>query len=428
MIADLKEAGESCSPMKRCLPLTLVSLACLPGISLGSTPLVDGSNYPGLFGAPGDVSVTTPIPSGAILGIYLGGSNSGPLGSHWSVQANGGAVSGSNLISEIRLSDTGAQVALTGSALEFNVDNPPGSLLGSLGVGLAVNLSWSATATFNSPGEALTLQPNSVYRVKFDVDGGSGLLNSTLGIAPTFGVELLDGSGASISYSGGGTLANVLGLELLEIVGAPAGSGTATAQFQTGSSVPAGAAGVRFTGSAALPATALGIGTNFATVSNLEVIYVDPYTLWIEDTDLTEPDDQLTDADPDGDGRTNLEEFAVATDPEVSDVTPVYVATGDADGAGPETSVLVMTIPVRTGAEFGEDDGDQVASQDGAGYRVEGSFQLLDWALAISEVAPNTTFAGTLPPLAAGWEYRSFRVPGQTSDTPRAFLRLIVNE
>ena len=414
--------------MKRCLPLTLVSLASLPGITLGALPLVDGSNYPDLFGAAGAVSVTTPIPGGSIAGIYLGGSNSGPVGSHWSVQASGGAVSGSNLVTEIRLLETGAQVALTGSALEFNLTNPPGSLLGSLGVGLSVNLSWSATAAFDSPGQALTLQPNSVYRVKFDVDGGGGLLNSTLGIAPTFGVELLDGSGASISYSGGGTLANVLGLELVEIIGAPAGSGTATAQFQTGSSVPAGAAGIRFTGSAALPATALGIGTNFATVSNLEVIYVDPYTLWIEDSGLTDPEDQQPDADPDGDGRTNFEEFAVATDPEVSDLTPVYVATGDPDGEGPETSVLVMTVPARAGAEFSEDDGDQVASQDGAGYRVEGSFQLIDWAEAVSEVAPNTTFAGSLPPLAAGWEYRSFRVPGQTSDTPKAFLRLIVNE
>lgn len=39
----------------------------------------------------------------------------------------------------------------------------------------------------------------------------------------------------------------------------------------------------------------------------------------------------------------------------------------------------------------------------------------------------SLTVTNPLPELADGWEYRSFRVPGQTSDTPRAFLRVVLN-
>ncbi|WP_193212754.1 hypothetical protein [Luteolibacter marinus] len=409
--------------MKICPSLTLFSTAALLGTAHATLPLVDGTSYPDLFGPAGDVTVTPPPPG--ILDLTLGGTATGTLGDHWDATAAGGARLSAL---GVTVTQTGAQVALTGDELEFRLSNAPSSsLLGALGVGTALDLSWSATATFDDSGNELTLQPNSVYRVSFDVDGGGNLLNSTLGIAPSFGIELLDGSGASIGYSGGGTVANILGIELIEIIGAPAGSGTATVQFQTGETVPAGAGKVRFTASAALPSTVLGIGTDFATVSNLEVTYIDPYTLWIEDTGLTDEEDRLPDADPDGDGRNNIEEFALATDPEVSDVPVVYSAVGNTNAGGPPESVFVMTTPVRSGAEFSPDGGDQIATQDGANYRVEGSFELLTWEAAVTEVSPNNFFQVGLPELPEGWEYRSFRVPGQTTDTPRAFLRVRVD-
>ena len=261
--------------MKCCAPLLAAALAAAPGSSDGQT-LVDGSNYPGLFGPPDDVTVTPPpLPGGTLLGVHVGGSASGPLGSYWQAQANGGAVQGSNLLGELRLSETGAQVALGDGALEFNISNNPDSLLGALGAGLGLTMSWSATATFDEPGDELFLVPNAIYRVVFDVDGSNGLLNSTLGLTPTFGIEMLDGGGSAIdSPAEGGTLVNIIGLELLGIVGSPPESGRATVDFQTGSTVPGGAAGLRFTGSAILPATVLGLGTNFATISNITVAAV----------------------------------------------------------------------------------------------------------------------------------------------------------
>jgi hypothetical protein len=262
--------------MKCCAPLLAAALAAAPGISDGQT-LVDGSNYPGLFGpADDDVTVTPPpLPGGTLLGVHAGGSASGPLGTYWQAQANGGAVQGSNLLGELRLSETGAQVALGNGALEFNISNDPDSLLGALGAGLGLTMSWSATATFDEPGDELFLVPNTIYRVVFDVDGSNGLLNSTLGLTPTFGIEMLDGGGDAIdSPAEGGTLVNIIGLELLGVIGSPPESGRATVDFQTGSTVPGGAAGLRFTGSAILPATVLNLGTNFATISNITVAAV----------------------------------------------------------------------------------------------------------------------------------------------------------
>lgn len=408
--------------MKRYAPLASATLALVMEPSLGNT-IPDPIVYAGLFGPTGNVTVTPPpIPT---AGLYqLGGTATGNLGTYWNATATGGAVVGTNVLVELRVAESGAQVALTGSALEFNLSNNPASVLGALGAGLSVATTWSATATYDKPGEELILKPDTTYRIRFDVDAGSGLLSSTLAISPTFGVELLNGSGNPVAYSGGGTLANLVGLELLTVVGAPAGTGTAVVNFRTGATVPTGSAGIRFTGSATLPVTLLGIGTKFASITDLQVGEIDDFTLWLEENEVPEEQAEPGD-DPDGDGRTNLEEFAVSSDPLVGDGNNVTGTIGDADGAGPQTSVFVMTLPVRNGATFQQDGNDLVASADGVNYRIEGSFELLDWTLAVSEVTPNTSFSNPLPELPDGWTYRSFRVPGQTSDSPRAFLRAV---
>ncbi|WP_367870520.1 hypothetical protein [Luteolibacter sp. Populi] len=263
--------------MKCCAPLLAAALAATLGSSDGQT-LVDGTNYPGLFGPAGNVTVTpSSLPDGTLLDVHLGGSKSGSLGSYWTAHATGGAVLGSNLplIPELRLAETGAQVALSNNGLEFNISNNPNSILGSLGTGLGLALTWSATATFDEEGQELLLLPNTIYQVSFDVDGSSGLLNSTLGVFPNFGLEMLDGNGDAISCPAvDGSLVNIIGLDLLGIVGSPPESRRAVVQFETGASVAGGAAGLRFSGSAVLPATLLGIGTNFATVSNISVTQV----------------------------------------------------------------------------------------------------------------------------------------------------------
>lgn len=265
--------------MKCCLPLLWAFMVLIPGISGGQT-LVDSTNYPGLFGGPDNVTVTAPsLPDGTLLDVHLGGSASGALGNYWTAQAIGGAVYGSNLIDfplpapELRIAETGAQVALDGTSLQFNISNSPASILGNLGVGVSLALNWSATLDFDEPGEELVLAPNTIYQVSFDVYGNNGLLESTLGLTPSFGLQLLD-DGSAVDAATGGTLVNIIGLELLGIVGSPPHSGRAVVQFETGNTVSGNAAALRFTGSALVPATALGIGTQFASVSKLSVTQV----------------------------------------------------------------------------------------------------------------------------------------------------------
>ncbi len=246
--------------------------------ALGPThgQIIGDSSYPNLFGGPGNVTVD-PITDSpgltSLLSVVLDTDvqASGALGDYWTATATGGAE---GYLLGIPTVSSSAQVALTGQALEFNVFNDGGSLLGSLGTGVGLALAWSATATFDDPGSQLVLAPNSTYQVEFNVNGNDGLLSSVAGLFPSFGIELLDGSGTAVDAAGGGNLVDILGLELLEVIGSPPGTQRAVVQFQTGESVTVGAAGLRFTGSASVPATALGIGDRFASVSDLSVTLV----------------------------------------------------------------------------------------------------------------------------------------------------------
>jgi hypothetical protein len=256
--------------MKCCTPLLVLALAGAPGLSGGQT-LVNSSTYSDLFSSEGTgTAVTSDPPDSLIIGLKFGGSESGDLNTYWHAQAEGGA----SLKVVVGVAETGAQVELKDDALHFKIDNAPDSVLGALGTGLSVDLDWTATATFNKTGSELVLAPNTTYRLVFDVDGSNGLLNSGLGLLPTFGVELLDGDKHAVGAAGGGTLVNLVGLQLLGIVGSPPKSGRAVVDFQTGSTVGSGAAGVRFTGSALAPASVLGLGKDFATISNLSIAVV----------------------------------------------------------------------------------------------------------------------------------------------------------
>lgn len=253
--------------MNCCLPALILALALSPGIS-GGQVLVDSNNYGDLFESDGR-TVTVNPPNSILLGF--GGTESGEFGNYWEGEANGGA---SVSLLGLGLTETGAQIALNGGELQFRITNNSDSLLDELGANLSLALDWSATATFDKAGHQLLLAPNTTYQLSFAVDGSNGLLHSTLGLFPQFGVELLDGGGNAVGAAGGGTLVNILGLELLEIVGSPPESGRAVVNFQTGSTVPTGAAGVHFKGSVLAPATLLDLGTKFAGVSDLQIAVV----------------------------------------------------------------------------------------------------------------------------------------------------------
>jgi hypothetical protein len=95
----------------------------------------------------------------------------------------------------------------------------------------------------------------------------------------------------------------------------------------------------------------------------------------------------------------------------------------DPDGAGPEAKALLLSLPVRTGAVFAAEGGDLVSVIDGVRYRIECSADLATWALSVGEVTPNASFVAGLPALPAGWNWRTFRAPGDVASAARRFLR-----
>lgn len=225
-----------------------------------------GSAYSSIFSPPSSFTYSNPS---AFLGILsLGYDSPSPTGitssnGIWNLAANGGA---SISLLGIGLLESQAQTQLAGGTLKFDIDNSAGSLLSHLGVGASIHYSWDADATFNTPGSVLNYSPNTTYHVSFDLNGNAGLLNSVAGVNPTFQFELVDSTGHVLTDTASGTLINVAGL-----LGTGVPSGTINLDYTLGNTVPTGAIEARFLGDAIVGATAVGLGTDFATVSNLTI-------------------------------------------------------------------------------------------------------------------------------------------------------------
>ena len=176
--------------------------------------------------------------------------------------------------------------------------------------------------------------------------------------------------------------------------------------------------------------TGTGTWTVQTNGNNLELVYTvlsNAYDDWATAKGL-DGSNNGKGQDPDGDGRTNLQEFAFDGDPlsAVNDGKTV-VKMVDLDGAGPEGQALVLVLPVRDSAVF-SGPGDLVsAALDGVIYKIQGSDDLLDFtSMDVTEASDQS--AG-MPALSSGWTYRTFRTPGSVSDPdPGDFLRAMVQE
>jgi hypothetical protein len=158
-----------------------------------------------------------------------------------------------------------------------------------------------------------------------------------------------------------------------------------------------------------------------------EALSVSPYNAWATAKSLTQSNNAKN-LDPDNDGKNNLAEFALDGDP----------LTGSADGklVGKVVTIeaqkiYTLTLPVRTGAVFTNNGGDQLSTPiDGVIYRIEGDEDLSTFASTIAEVTGEDAAAiqAGLPALSSGWTYRTFRAPGNLSSTPKSFLRVQMTE
>lgn len=154
----------------------------------------------------------------------------------------------------------------------------------------------------------------------------------------------------------------------------------------------------------------------------------DAFDAWIDSfTSLTVEADKAKDADPDGDGLTNIEEFGLDGDPTSGAASgKVRVRIENVGGA----QALVVTLPVRKDAAFSGSPA-KTATIDGVVYTIRGGNDLTAFDQEVGEVVPAS--AADLPALSDpdGWEYRTFRlsgaIGGATPRGPKGFLDIEID-
>lgn len=167
-----------------------------------------------------------------------------------------------------------------------------------------------------------------------------------------------------------------------------------------------------------------------ATLVQLTVVE-DNYEPWINSFPGTGGARERGD-DPDRDGLNNAAEFALDGNP-ASGATSSKIAVEIAPVGG--ENALTLTIPVRNGAAPAAADppGGPLALEqttDDLIYSVQASDELANWTLDVTEVTGSdaTAIQAGLPPLSAGWVYRTFRSPGPVAGDPAEFMRVVVTD
>lgn len=162
---------------------------------------------------------------------------------------------------------------------------------------------------------------------------------------------------------------------------------------------------------------------SFGSVVITSTAVTSAYQTWIDSFDFsgfTNPDLTQT-GDPEKDGKTNIEEFALNDNPASGVPSGKFRSRVETVGAD---QALVLTLPVRGAPVFGGSPF-KTATADGVVYTIEGSNNLGAFDQGVTEVTPASVDG--LPATDSGWTYRSFRLDGAigggTPRGPRGFLR-----
>ncbi|RYD62295.1 MAG: hypothetical protein EOP83_14970, partial [Verrucomicrobiaceae bacterium] len=173
---------------------------------------------------------------------------------------------------------------------------------------------------------------------------------------------------------------------------------------------------------------AIGSGATHETAritgSGILVVPADPFLSWIAGFPAVGGQNGKSD-DPDGDGVSNLDEFALDGNPASgadSGKVRGRVETVGADQA------LVITLPVRNGATFSGATS-KTATIDRLIYTIQGTNDLFLFDQIVTEI---TASAAGMPALNSGWTYHTFRlngaIGGATPRGPRGLLRATLEE
>lgn len=136
-------------------------------------------------------------------------------------------------------------------------------------------------------------------------------------------------------------------------------------------------------------------------------------------------------ADPDADGVSNFDEFALGGNPsQGGDRSKVFSLVADSNDAGTARELL-LTIAVRAGNDgaggnpiFSPTSGAPTATIDGITYTIQGSTDLLNFDSPVSVVGTITTGLPTVP---TGYEYRTFRLNASDGLPSRGFMRVQIS-
>ena len=287
---------------------------------------------------------------------------------------------------------------------------PSGSVIGS-GTGTVVGTSAARIVTATSGTVNLGAQP---INLTFSPTGIAGdVIHPALLVTP--GALTLNNNAFTVTNSG-----PALGAGVYRLIQVGDGStGVITENASPSYVLTGGVVGGNGLQAQCTARVSVSSGNVIMTVS------ADPYLPWIA-TYFPTPNDPKAakDADPDGDGLNNLEEFAFDSNPTSSAASGTVRSRVTTIGSD---QVLVITLPVRGTSSSPAFTGDTAksATGDNVKYTVSGSLDLATWDQVVTEVTPaESDMPATLD---AGWSYRTFRLAAPVTGTaPTGFLRVTV--
>lgn len=392
-------------------------------------PIVVGLNNGGRWSVI-DVNGGTFTSSDAASGITLGG----PL------QGNAALLARSGVASVERIQFGQGAIAGTSTVNVMNIGElyvgAGGMVLGSTAPGFVATLKLSGgTLGAKAPwSTALPVATSGNFTVK--AADASGTANNITFTGTLSGTGNLDKTGAGTlalngGYSHTGTTTVSLGTLTLPTATL---SDTATVEVKTGGTLNLTHGQQDTVAAFLVNGTAQGTGI-FTSVTHPGLItgsgslrvVSDPFAGWISGyPTLTGPDADKT-ADPDRDGLSNFEEFALNENPTLSAASGKIRSRIEAVAGN---QALVITLPVRNGATFDNLPGPAAdATIDKVIYTIRGGNNLSVFDQGVSEIVAST--AG-MPALDTGWTYHSFRLDGNigggTPRGPKGFIDIQITE
>ncbi|BCU77183.1 autotransporter-associated beta strand repeat-containing protein [Luteolibacter sp. LG18] len=291
----------------------------------------------------------------------------------------------------------GTGVITNNGALIFNRDTTSDLTVSAV-------ISGSGTVTQSGTGKTILSGANT-YTGDTTVNAGT-LSFSTAFLADASKVNLAASGKLDLNFAGSDTV------DQLFIGGAQQASGTWGSSASGATHVD----DVHFSGSGTLTVTT---GTSPLT-----------YATWASSRGLaTGVNDGLA-ADPDGDGKNNLREFAFDGQPMSGmEEGNILAKIGQVSGQ----PALTISLPVRNGAIFSSTGGELISSLvDGVVYHIQGAVDLQNWSfIPVQELTGPDAAAlqSALPAPGPGWTNRTFYIPGSDpAGSPKVFIRAKVTE